>query len=103
MFYVAFAQPLQDWPLGSPGFLQQSLINEAAFFGLGWQIGDRAQVGPVSKHDKKFSLLSIGGLFGYPWRDLVRDVDCVAANALADSVGRSDGSDQRYNSCDKEQ
>src|SRR6266849_3678251 len=103
MFDVAFAQPLKDWPLGSPGLFQQSSINEAAFFGPSWQIGCRAQVGPVSEHDKKFSLLSVGGVFDHPWRDLVRDVDCVAANALADNVGRSDSSKERYSSCDKEQ
>jgi hypothetical protein len=40
-------------------------------------------------------------VFDHPWRDLVRNVDCVAANSLADSVGRSDRCDERYNSCDE--
>ena len=84
-------------------FFQQGLINEAALFGLGWQIGGRTQIGPVSKHDKKFSLLSVSGVFDHPWRDLVRDVDCVAANLLAYSIGRRDSSNERYNSCDQEQ
>src|SRR2546430_5266113 len=103
MLDLAFAQPLQDWSLGSPGLFQQSSINEAAFFGLGWQIGRRPQIGPRSDYDKKFSLLSVGGVLDHPRRDLVRDVDCVAANALADSVGRSNSRDERYSSCDKEQ
>ena len=38
---VAFAQPLQDWPLCALGLFQQGLINEAALFGLGWQIRGR--------------------------------------------------------------
>jgi hypothetical protein len=42
-------------------------------------------------------------VFDHPWRDLVRDVDCVAANSLTNSVGRSDSSNERYSSCDKEQ
>jgi hypothetical protein len=41
-------------------------------------------------------------VFDHPWRDLVRDVHCVAANSLADSVGRSDSGNERYNSCDKQ-
>ena len=103
MLDVAFAQPFKDWPLGPLGFLPQGLINEAAFFGLGWQVGGRAQVGPVSEHDKKFSLLPVGGVFDHPRRDLVRNVDPVAANSLADSIGRSDSGNERYNSCNKEQ
>ena len=102
MLDMAVAQPFQDWPLSCPGLFPQSLINEAGFFALSWQIGCRPQVGPVSEHDKKFSLLSVGGVLDHPWGDLVRDVDRVAANSLADSIG-SDSSDERYSSCDKEQ
>ena len=79
------------------------MINESAFFGLVWQVGGRAQVGPVSQHDKKFSLLPVGGVFDHPRRDLVRNVDPVAANSLADSIGRSDSGNERYNNCNKEQ
>jgi hypothetical protein len=79
------------------------LINEAAFFCLGRQVGGRAQVGPVSEHDKKFSLLPVSGVFDHPRRNLVRNVDPVAANSLADSIGRSDSGNERYNSCNKEQ
>src|SRR5206468_967951 len=103
MFDVAFAQPLQDWPLCSLRFFQQGLINEAALFGLGRQVGGGAQVGPVGEHNKKLSLLSVGGVFDHPWRDLVRDIDSVAANSLADSIRRKDSSNERYDSCDQEQ
>jgi hypothetical protein len=100
---VAVAQPLQDWLLCAPGLLQQGLIHEAALLHLSWQIGGRAQVGLVSEHDKKFSLLSVGCVFHHPGRDLVRDIDCVAANALADSSRRSDSSNGSHSSCNKEQ
>src|SRR5439155_9213472 len=103
MFDVAFAQPLQDWLLPALSLLQQGLINKAGFFALSWQIGCRAQVGLVCEHDKKFSLLSVGGVLDHPWGDLVRDVDRVAANSLADSARRSDRSNGSYNSCNKEQ
>src|SRR6266545_3277577 len=99
MLDVAFAQPLEDWLLRGLGLLQQGLIHEATLFGFSWQIRGRAQIGLVSEHDKKFSLLSVGGVFNHPWRDLVRDVDRVAANSLADSVRRRDSSNERYHSC----
>src|SRR5439155_20523869 len=71
MLDMAVAQPFQDWPLSCPGLFPQSLINEAGFFALSWQIGCRPQVCPVSEHDKKFSLLSVGGVLDPPWGDLV--------------------------------
>ena len=78
-------------------------MNEAALFNLGWQISCRAQVSPVGEHNKELSLLSIGRVFDHPWRDFVRDVDCVAANSLANSVGRSESSNERCDSCHEKQ
>ena len=108
MLDVVFAQPLQDWPLCGLRLVQQGLINETALFGFSWQISGRAQIGLVCEHDKKFSLLSVGGVFHYPWRDLLRRRRMKRAlrrqlNALADSVGRSDSSNERYSSCHEEQ
>jgi hypothetical protein len=111
---LAFAQPLEDWPLCALGLFQQGLINETALFGLGWQISCRAQIGLVCQHHKKFSLLSIGCVFHYPWRDLLRSrrrtgdrrsllVASAQLNALADSVGRSESSDDRDSGCHQEQ
>ena len=47
MLDVAFAQPLQDWPLRVLGLVPEGLIHETALFGLGWQIRGRAQVGSI--------------------------------------------------------
>jgi len=44
---LSFAQPLKDWPLSALGLFQQGLINEAALFGLSWQIGRRTQIGLI--------------------------------------------------------
>ncbi len=48
------------------------LIDVAALFSLGLQIGRAAQVGLISKHNEKFSLLAVSGVFHHPRRDLVR-------------------------------
>ena len=85
------------------GFLPQGLINETAFFSLRWQVGGPTQVGPISEHDEKFSLLPVGGVFDHPRRDLVRNVDSVAANSLADSIGRTKSGNERCNGCNNEQ
>src|SRR6266540_289424 len=112
MLDIAVAQPLQDWLLHGLSLLQQGLIHEATLFGFSWQIRGRAQVGLVSEHDKKFSLLSVDGVLNHPWRDLVRDVDRVAANsvaastnlnALPNSARRGESSDESHSSRNKEQ
>ena len=48
MLDVAFAQPMQDWPLCGLRFFQQRLINETAFFGLGRQISGRTHIRLIS-------------------------------------------------------
>ena len=48
----AFAQPLQDWLLCALGLFQQRLAHEATLFGLGRQIGGRAEVRLTYEHDK---------------------------------------------------
>jgi hypothetical protein len=40
----------------------------------------------VCQHDKKFRLLAIGSLHNYPRSDLVRNVERVAPNVLADGA-----------------
>jgi hypothetical protein len=108
---VAFAQPLKDWPLCALGLFQQGLINEAALFGFSWQIGCWNQIGLICEHDKKFRLLSVSSVFHYPRRDLAKVERVVLnalagaanLNALADGVGRSDSSNERYSSCNEEQ
>jgi hypothetical protein len=105
---LSFAQPLKDWPLCALGLFQQGLINEAAFFGFSWQICCRSQICLICEHDKKFSLLSVGGVFRYPRRDLLHRRRMKRAlrrqlNSLAHGVGRSDSSNERYNSCNEEQ
>jgi hypothetical protein len=42
-------------------------------------------------------------MFDHQGRDLVRNVDRVSANALADSSRRSDSSNGSHSSCNKEQ
>ena len=108
MLDVAVLQQLQDWPLCALGLVQQCLINETPLFGFGSQIGRRTQIGLVCEHDKKLSLLSVDCVFHYPWRDFLRRGRMKRAlrgqlNALADSVRRSDRSNQRYSSCHKKQ
>lgn len=75
--YVAVAQPSQDWLLRCLSLLQQGLINEAALFGLGGQIGRTGQIGLIRKYNKKFGLLSVGRVFRHPRRDLVRRSESV--------------------------
>jgi hypothetical protein len=96
------------------------LINEAALLVLGWQIGGRAQVGPIGQHHKKLGLLSVRGVLGHPrcdlaWRAVahgerrrlrrgrMKRTLRTHLNALSDSIGRSDGSNERYSSCREKQ
>jgi hypothetical protein len=109
MLNVAFTQPLQEWSLRALGFLQQGLIDEAAFLGLGRQIRRRAEISAISEHHKKFSLLSVCSVFQHPWRDLLRKHRIKRASfgtdlhALADSARRSNRSNQSDCRCNKEQ
>jgi hypothetical protein len=68
----AIAQPSQDWALHGLALVQQGVIDVAALLSLGLQIGRAAQVSLISKHNEKFGLLAIGGVFYNPRRDLVR-------------------------------
>ena len=81
MLDAAFTQPLQDRPLRCLALIPQRLVDVAALFILCRQSCCRAQVGLVSEHDKKFSVLAIGSVLKYPRRDL--EVERVVLNALA--------------------
>src|SRR5204862_7500452 len=117
---------LEDRSLGGQGLFQQSSINEAAFFGLSGQISRWPQIGPLSEYDKKFSLLSVGSVFHYPRRDLVRhrtdslrracnrrrasafakataDKGDRCSLLLTDGSWRSDSSNGSHNCCNEEQ
>ena len=72
MFDAAIAQPLQNRTLCGLGLVQQSLIHESPLFSLGRETRGRAQVGLIGKHNEKFGLLAISGVFHHPRRDLVR-------------------------------
>src|SRR5206468_11190786 len=69
---AASLQPLENWSLRGLGLFQQGLIDEPALFSLGRQIRRAAQVGLVSQLDEELGLLSIGSMFHYPRRYLVR-------------------------------
>ena len=117
----AVAQPLQNWFLSGLGLAQQGLIDEAALFSLGRQIGRAAQIRLVSQHNEKFSLLTVGGVFHHPRRDLLRRRKVVldafthrlrrsrstGSARLCRRFGRqargSDSSHCSYGSCDEEQ
>jgi hypothetical protein len=70
MFDAAFAQPLQNRILCCLGFVLKSLVYEPPLFSLGREIRGRAEVGLVGKHDEKFRLLAIRGVFHHPRREL---------------------------------
>jgi hypothetical protein len=105
MFDGAVAQPLQNWFLRRLALVHQGVIHVARLFSLSRQTVRAAQVGLLSEHHKKFSLLSIGCVFRYPRRDLLhrRKLGRVGLNALADSARGSDGSNGSCGSCHKEQ
>ena len=73
MLESACAQPLQDWCLRDLALVQQSVKHVAPLISLTLKAGGAAQVGLVSEHDEKFSLLAVGRVFHHPGRDLVRD------------------------------
>ena len=72
MLEPAIAQPLQNRTLCCLGLVLQSLVYESPLFSLGRETRGRAQVGLVRKHNEKFGLLAISGVFHHPRRDLVR-------------------------------
>src|SRR6266542_477067 len=80
MLDAALPQPLQNRPLRCLGLVPQRIVHVAAFLGFYAQSRCRAQVGLISEHDEKFSLLAIGGVLNYPRRDL--KVERVVLNAL---------------------
>src|SRR5512132_158945 len=77
MFDAAFAQPLQNWFLGGLSLVQQSVIYVAPLLCLAREVGGLAQVSLLSEYDEKFCLLTIGSMFHYPRRDLVRSSEPV--------------------------
>ena len=72
MFDGAIAQPLQNCVLRCLGLVLESLIYESPLFHLRRESIGRAKVGLVTKHNEKFGLLPVSGVFHHPWRNLVR-------------------------------
>jgi hypothetical protein len=72
MFDSAFAQPLQNWFLRGLGLAQQGLKDVSSLLSLGRQTGRAAYVGLVGQHNEKLSLLTVGGMFHHPRRNLTR-------------------------------
>src|SRR2546430_11310639 len=109
MFDAAFAQPLENWFLRGLALVQQGVIHVARLFSLSRQTVRAAQVSLVSEHNEKFCLLSVGGVFHHPRRNLL--VERVVLNALTHRLRRSrstcarrsDGSYGSCGSCHKEQ
>src|SRR6266516_6486960 len=109
MFDSTIAQPLQNWFLRGLALVQQGVIHVARLFSLSRQTVRAAQVGLLSEHNEKFCLLSIGGVFRHPRRNLL--VERVVLNALTHRLRRSrstcarggNGSYRSHGSCDKEQ
>src|SRR3989442_13528515 len=67
-------------------------MHETPSFSLRAQSSGRAEVGLIGQHEKKFCLLAMRSLHDTPRRDLVRNVHCVASNALVNLSQRTDRS-----------
>src|SRR6266542_2967065 len=81
MLDAALPQPLQNGALRCLGLVPQRIVHVTAFLGFCAQSRCRAQVGLISEHDEKFSLLPVGRVLNYPRRDL--KVERVVLSALA--------------------
>jgi len=53
------------------GLALESLIYKSPLFRLRRESLGRTEVGLVRKHDEKFGLLAVSGVFHNPWCDLV--------------------------------
>src|SRR6266540_2105922 len=100
MFESASPQPLQDGFLRHLALAQQSIKYVAPLFSLSLKVGGAAQVGLVSEHDEKFSLLAVGRMFHYPGRDLVRDRRLVRRSTLSDAARGGERPYGDYGSCE---
>src|SRR6266496_4268262 len=113
MFNGAVAQPLQNWFLRGLSLAQQGLIDVASLLSFSRQTRRAAQVGLVSEHNEKFSLLIVSSVFHHPRRNLVRYSESVRWRTgrntsyrdatLADNARGGDGSYGSDNSCGEEQ
>src|SRR6266481_9731613 len=70
MLDSAFAQPLQNRPLCRLALVPQRIVYVTAFFSFRGQSRCAAQIGLVSEHNEKFSLLPIRGVLNSPRRNL---------------------------------
>jgi hypothetical protein len=54
------------------GLALESLVYESRLFSLRRESLGRAQVCLIRKHNEKFGLLAVSGVFHHPWRNFVR-------------------------------
>ena len=93
MLYAAFTQPLQDGSLRCLALIPERIVHIAALLILCRQSRCLAQISLLSEHDHEFSLLSIGGVFDHPRRDLARHGAPVRRTTLrVDGARRADRS-----------
>ena len=73
IFEPSFAEPLQNRALGGLALTPKSILHVGTFLGFCRQSRRTTQVGLISEYHEKLRLLTVGGMFHDPSRNLCRD------------------------------